>query len=134
MTELLRERTEHAAKYGANLVVPAREIKQLLEERDQAEDWADKQSYPLIMRQGEILTGVALALNGPPPPLTSWSHHDLAEKAEQLVATLNRARAALAPYLAAGHIARCDGDAVDDCNRCAATAIASALAEGGEQR
>lgn len=32
MTELLRERTEHAAKYGANLVVPAREIKQLFDE------------------------------------------------------------------------------------------------------
>lgn len=37
MTELLRERTEHAAKYGANLIVPAREIKQLLDDVDDLE-------------------------------------------------------------------------------------------------
>ena len=37
----LRDRAEHAAKYGANLVVPAREIKQLLDERDQAQALAD---------------------------------------------------------------------------------------------
>lgn len=32
----LRARTDHAAKYGANLVMPAREIKQLLDQLDQA--------------------------------------------------------------------------------------------------
>lgn len=32
MTEILRERAEHAARYGANLVVPARQIKQILDQ------------------------------------------------------------------------------------------------------
>lgn len=32
MTATLRERAEHAAKYGSNLMVPARDIKQLLDE------------------------------------------------------------------------------------------------------
>lgn len=36
MTVPLRDRAEHAAKYRANLVVPAVEIKQLLDERDAA--------------------------------------------------------------------------------------------------
>jgi hypothetical protein len=40
----------------------------------------------LMMHQGRILTRVANALNGPPGPLRSWSHHDLGEKAEALVA------------------------------------------------
>lgn len=60
-------------------------IRELLTEIDQAYEWADEKSHPLITRQGDILSGVARALNGPPPPLTSWSHHDLAEKAEELV-------------------------------------------------
>lgn len=37
MTATLRERAEHAAKYDTHLVVPAREIKQLLDDRDQAQ-------------------------------------------------------------------------------------------------
>lgn len=40
----------------------------------------------IMMRQGAILRRAANALNGPPPPLTSWSHHDLGEKAEAAVA------------------------------------------------
>ena len=62
-------------------------------ERDQAEAWAEERSYPLVMSQGEILTGVANALNGPTPPLTSWSHHDLAEKARAMVERAERAEA-----------------------------------------
>lgn len=53
----------------------------------------------LMMRQGEILRAVANALNGPPGPRRSWSHHDLGEKAEALVskqaAMIARLRAAL---------------------------------------
>ena len=62
-------------------------------ERDQAYEWADDQSHPLVMRQGEILTGVANALNGPTPARTSWSHHDLAEKAAAMVARAEQAEA-----------------------------------------
>lgn len=65
------------------------EVRRLTKERDEAYDWAEDLSYPLIKRQGEILTGVAEALNGPTPPLTSWSHHDLAVKAEDLVRSKN---------------------------------------------
>ena len=45
MTATLRDRAEHAARYGANLVVPATEIKQLLDERDEAINH-DRQPYP----------------------------------------------------------------------------------------
>lgn len=37
MTTTLRERAEHAAKYSSTLMVPARDIKQLLEQVNQAE-------------------------------------------------------------------------------------------------
>lgn len=37
-----------------------------------------------VIRQGEILRRVALALKGPPPPLTRHSHHDLGELTETL--------------------------------------------------
>jgi hypothetical protein len=40
----------------------------------------------LIQRQGELLRGVANALKGPPPELTTWSHHDLPEVAAELKA------------------------------------------------
>lgn len=40
----------------------------------------------IMMRQGAILRRVADALNGPPGPLRSWSHHDLGERAEAAVA------------------------------------------------
>lgn len=46
---------------------------------DEADEWTG-----LIIRQGQILTGVANAVNGDPGPLRSWSHHDLAEKAAKL--------------------------------------------------
>lgn len=37
MTATLRERAEHAAKYGSNLMVPARDIQRLLDQAEQAE-------------------------------------------------------------------------------------------------
>lgn len=46
----------------------------------------------ILTRQGALLTGVANALNGPPPALTSWSHHDLPEKAQALVDQRARVR------------------------------------------
>ncbi len=42
----------------------------------------------LVARQRDILTGVANALRGDPGPLASHSHHDLAERAAQIVATV----------------------------------------------
>lgn len=42
--------------------------------------------HELMLRTGAILRRVADALNGPPGPLRSWSHHDLGEKAEALSA------------------------------------------------
>lgn len=40
MSTALRDRAEHAARYSTNLVVAAIEIKQLLDQRDQAVDTA----------------------------------------------------------------------------------------------
>lgn len=49
----------------------------------------------LVERQARILDGVALALKGPPRPLTAHSHDDLAEVAQKVV-HLKRAVSALA--------------------------------------
>lgn len=57
-----------------------KEAKRLLRENDEY--------HQIMMQQAAILIRVANALNGPPPPRTMWSHHDLGEKAEQLVAKL----------------------------------------------
>lgn len=35
-----------------------------------------------LSRQGDLLTRTANALRGTPPPLTSWSHHDVPERAQ----------------------------------------------------
>jgi hypothetical protein len=42
-------------------------------------------SHDSIIRQGEILTGVANALKGQPDDLMTHSHHDLAEVAQRVV-------------------------------------------------
>lgn len=63
------------------------EVERLREEEEGLDD--------LVGRQGDILTRAANALNGPPPELTTWSHHDLGEKAEDLVAERDRLRTAL---------------------------------------
>ena len=78
---------------GRAVVIYRERAREAEAERDQAYEWADDQSHPLVMRQGEILTGVANALNGPTPPRTSWSHHDLAEKAAAMVARAEQAEA-----------------------------------------
>lgn len=44
----------------------------------------------ILQRQGELLTGIANALKGPPPELTTWSHHDLPELAAAVVADARR--------------------------------------------
>lgn len=49
----------------------------------------EQDAYATIERLSELLNGVAVALKGPPPPLTSWSFHDLPELA---AATLERAQ------------------------------------------
>jgi len=40
----------------------------------------------LCDRQAAILSRVAIALRGPEPPQTRWSHHDLPERAERAAA------------------------------------------------
>lgn len=49
--------------------------------------------HALVARQAAILTGVANALRGPPGPLASHSHHDLAERAARVVRERDRASA-----------------------------------------
>lgn len=41
--------------------------------------------HSLCDRQSGILSRVAVALRGPEPPLTRWSHHDLPERAERAI-------------------------------------------------
>lgn len=47
----------------------------------------------LLIRQGELLTGVVNAIRGNPRELTTWSHHDAPELARELVAEVERLRA-----------------------------------------
>lgn len=67
------------------------EVKRL----DEVTSLLEAEGHPLITRQGDLLTGVANALRGQPPELTSWSHHDLPELAVKTVAERDRLRAAL---------------------------------------
>jgi len=41
--------------------------------------------HALCDRQADILSRVAVALRGPEPPLTRWSHHDLPERVEMIM-------------------------------------------------
>ena len=44
----------------------------------------------ILTRQGDLLTRTVNALRGNPPPLTSWSHHDIPELAAEKVAEVAR--------------------------------------------
>jgi len=58
-------------------------------------DWLEEEEvslHALCVQQAKILTGVANALRGDPPDLHHWSHHDLAERARDVVAENKRLR------------------------------------------
>jgi len=57
---------------------------------------AEEAAQSLIDKQAALLSGVAVALRGPEPPQTRWSHHDLPERAEAAVSELATANATLA--------------------------------------
>ena len=44
----------------------------------------------ILRRQGDLLTRTVNALRGNPPPLTSWSHHDIPELAAEKVSEVAR--------------------------------------------
>lgn len=67
----------------------------------------------LIAKQATILTGVANALHGDPPPLTTWSHHDLAELAAAMVAELESRRGSRIVNDALFAAANADVDRID---------------------
>jgi len=48
----------------------------------------------ILTRQGDLLTRTVNALKGDPPPLTTWSHHDVPELAAAVVAERDAATAA----------------------------------------
>ena len=50
-------------------------------ERDRKIEVLDR----LCHRQSEILTGIAVALRGEPDESTAWSHHDLVERAQDVM-------------------------------------------------
>ena len=62
----------------------------------------------LLSRQSAILTGVANALRGDPGPLASHSHHDLAERAADVVALLAVTQASLAAASSGRRVTACD--------------------------
>ena len=72
--------------YSSVLVLNALDVA----EAEAADAWA------LSERQAAILSAVAVALQGPTPALTLWSHHDLAELAIAMKAKLDAAEVALA--------------------------------------
>lgn len=56
----------------------------------------EHEGYPeLADLMSDTLRKVANALNGPPPELTSWSWHDLPERAQELVEKIAEQEAAL---------------------------------------
>jgi septal ring factor EnvC (AmiA/AmiB activator) len=69
----------------------SKEVAFVMRERDDARKRADgfeaevDGSHDSIIRQDDILTGVANALKGQPDDLMAHSHHDLAEVAQRVV-------------------------------------------------
>jgi ubiquinone biosynthesis protein UbiJ len=58
-------------------------------------DWLEEEEvslFSLCASQGRTLTKIANALRGTPPELTHWSHHDLAQRARDVVAENKRLR------------------------------------------
>ena len=60
-----------------------------------AERWAEREGLNdetsvLISRQADLLTRTVNILRGDPPPLTSWSHHDIPELAAEKVSEVAR--------------------------------------------
>jgi hypothetical protein len=53
---------------------------------------------PLLTRQGDLLTRAANALRGDPPPLMSWSHHDVPELARTLADHMAKVKALAAEH------------------------------------
>ena len=99
-------------------------------EARRARDDADEYDG-ILTRQGDLLTGTVNALKGDPPPLTTWSHHDLPELAAAVVTDRDRLRTeadqAYEDGYDQGHAdAHADGAAED--RLCAATARSSRVA------
>lgn len=82
------DQLKSTAQSGSPL--PAQDGLALIAELEQARE--DNGEYEAIFNTtSRILRDTANALNGPPPPLTTWSHHDLADKAAALKALSDRA-------------------------------------------
>jgi hypothetical protein len=64
-------------------------------------------NYQLIMRQGQLLRGVANALKGDPPADTMWSVHDVVELASAMTGERNRYRMILENIVS--HVEECQG-------------------------
>lgn len=71
-------------------------LKAAMRERDEARAEIADEYGPLLSRQAATLTATVNALRGTPPPLTHWSHHDVADVAAVVVRERDEARAALA--------------------------------------
>jgi len=56
----------------------------------------------ILTRQGDLLIRTVNALRGNPPPLTSWSHHDIPELAAEKVAEVARLTAERDALIAVG--------------------------------
>jgi len=77
------------------------------------EDPADRDdSYDIIWRQGQLLTAAVNAIKGEPPPLVSWSHHDVAELAATIKAERDDALSRL--RLAEARVAELERGPVSD--------------------
>lgn len=111
MNTSLRDRAEHAAKYGANLVVTATEIKQLFTDRDQALERIDHLREQIGVEVRDRL---------------QWEAN-----AEQAESALERVRA-LHTTDAEGHCTHCTRGRVYPVP--APCATAASLAGGGDER
>ena len=66
-------------------------------ERDEVRE--DVSEYDgILSRQGDLLTRTVNVLRGDPPPLTSWSHHDVPELARGLADQMAKVKALAAEH------------------------------------
>lgn len=92
--EELADRLDGAA-VASSMAEVAAELRAILERYPLPPEDADERdsTHWLFQRHSETLTRVANAVNGPPKPLWSHSHHDLGEKAEAMAKELELTRA-----------------------------------------
>lgn len=86
LREAYKDELNEGAKMFAQIKALEQSHKELSKQYEEDVDEYDA----LRAKQSKLLTGVANAIRGKPPELTTWSHHDVVDLTEQVMEQLAR--------------------------------------------